>query len=337
MVKIHTIDDKEKPLDPEDPSPPSDDDNSNQNFGNQPRRIRTLRDNRPHSIRDPPGDPSALRDSPNWDTLSFKTNEPPLDPLNESFFYMLRANFCPLLTWLSFTAFLTLLLMITFAIQLKVDGLEPQPKEFLMLNDKGATSKWGTTNYDKIKKHNHYYRLFVSLFLHSSFAHVVSNILMVIIWGSFLEGFLKPFRTACIFLLSGIYGNVMSAIASGGKYESLGASTGIFGYFGAGFGYLIVNWTRMKHYRSPRGTVLCVLLIVTLLNFIFAPSDVAIVSHLGGFLGGLLCSLFLTPLYTNPYKKDDPEHLKRGGCDIAWIVIGVVSYLGSLGGMIAAI
>ena len=335
MVKIHTIDDANRPLDPENPLPASDDRPPAQN---PPiRQIRTLRDNRPDSVRSPPRDPTVIRDSPNWDALSFKSKEPPLDPLNEGFFYMLRANFCPLLTWLSFTVFLAFLLVITFIVQLRVDGLEPKPKEFLQLNEKGFFSIWGTTNIDKIRKHNHYYRVFVSLFLHSSFGHVVSNILMVIIWGSFLEGFLKPFRTACIFLLSGVYGNVMSAIASGGKYESLGASTGIFGYFGAGFGYLMVNWPRMRHYRSPRGMVLCILLIITLINFILAPSDVAIVSHIGGFIGGLLCSLFLSPIYTNPYLKDDPEHLKRNGCEIAWIVIGVIAYLSSLGGMMAMI
>ena len=141
----------------------------------------------------------------------------------------------------------------------------------------------------------------------------------------------------CVFVLSGVYGNLMSALASGGKYESLGSSTGIFGYFGAGFAYLMVNWPRMKHYRSPRGTVLCILLIITLLNFIFSPSNVAMMSHVGGFIGGILCTLFLAPLYKNPYLKDDPEHLKRNGCEIAWIVIGVVLYFGSFGGMLAAV
>lgn len=334
MANVHTLDDKNKSLDPEDPLL-SDRENA-PTPGDNIRRIRTVHDNRPDSLRSPPQDASVLRDSPNWDALTFKSKEPPLDPLNENFFYAIRTNFCPLLTWLSFTVFLTFLLIITFIIQLKLDGLQPKPKEFLELKDKGMTSNWGTTNFDRIKKDRHYYRVFVSLFLHSSFGHVVSNILMIIIWGSFLEGLLKPFRTMCIFLFSGIYGNVLSAIASGGKYESLGASTGVFGYFGAGFGYLMVNWPRMRHYRSPRGSVLCILTIVTLMNFVFVPSDVAVFSHVGGFIGGLIAALFVSPIYTNPYKKDNPEHLKRNGCEITWIVIGVIIYLGSFGGMLAA-
>ena len=275
-------------------------------------------------------DESAFKDVPNWETLSFKTKEPVLDPLNEGFFYMLRLNFCPLLTWLSFIVFLSITLVIIFFVQLRVDGFQPKPKEFLEVKDKGKFSNWGTTNLQMIKEKNQYYRVLASLFLHSGGAHLISNLIMIIIWGSFLEGLMKPLRTCFIFLLAGIFGNLASALASRGKYDSLGASTGVFGFFGAGIGYLMVNWIRMKHRRSPRGMFLCVLIIVILLNFIFVPENAALVSHFGGFIGGLLVSLFLSPLYINPYKKDDPEHTKRGVCGIFWLIFGIIGYFGLL-------
>lgn len=90
------------------------------------------------------------------------------------------------------------------------------------------------------------------MFIHHSFEHLVSNVLMIFIWISFIEYFLNPLRSLYIFLLSGMAGNIMSVAIAKGVIQTMGASAGIFGLFGASLSYLMFNWKRMDHERSPR-------------------------------------------------------------------------------------
>ena len=90
------------------------------------------------------------------------------------------------------------------------------------------------------------------MFIHLSFEHLVSNVLMIFIWVSFLELYLTPLRSTFIFVLTGIAGSLMSVAITQGVEKTLGASAGIFGLFGAGLGYLLFNWQRMDHENSPR-------------------------------------------------------------------------------------
>ena len=265
-----------------------------------------------------------------WDHLSFKSKEPPFDPLNEGFFYMLRVNICPLLTWISFTVFISFLLAIIFFVQLRIDGLHVKPQELMEINDKGKFTDWGATELKALQFKYQYYRVFTSLFLHSSLAHLLGNLFILILWGSYIEGIFGPWRTMLVFVFSGVFGNLMSAIGSRGRYSSVGTSTAIFGYFGAGFSYLIVNWSNMNHPRSPRGMFLCILFIITLLNLIETPSDVAIISHMGGLLGGFICGFFLAPVYKNPHQKRNGVVPKRTGLQIFWLVFGLVFFFAGM-------
>jgi membrane associated rhomboid family serine protease len=75
---------------------------------------------------------------------------------------------------------------------------------------------------------------------------------MIFIWVSFLELYLSPLRSSFIFILTGIAGSLMSVAIKKGNEKTLGASSGIFGLFGAGLAYLLFNWKRMDHENSPR-------------------------------------------------------------------------------------
>jgi hypothetical protein len=60
------------------------------------------------------------------------------DPRNESFPYMLYVNFCPYLSFMSFTVMISILLTILFILQLALDGLTPgMASQFLQINDDG--------------------------------------------------------------------------------------------------------------------------------------------------------------------------------------------------------
>lgn len=85
-----------------------------------------------------------------------------------------------------------------------------------------------------------------------SLEHLVANVLMMLIWASYLELYLTRLRSTCIFALTGIAGSLMSVAIAQGRQKTLGASAGIFGLFGAGLGYLVFNWQKMDHENSPR-------------------------------------------------------------------------------------
>ena len=133
---------------------------------------------------------------------------------------------------------------------------------------------------------------------------------MILIWASFLELYLKSLRTTFIFVLTGIAGSLMSVAIAKGNEKTLGASSGIFGIFGAGLSYLLFNWRRMDHENSPRfiwlqylisrGPLLCILILIIILTFVFAGSRGDTFSHIGGFVAGMCCGLFLSPVYHNP-------------------------------------
>lgn len=302
-----------------------DEENPKNNF------IRQLQEDHVQSMRDQ----QSLDSGPvYWDHLSTKTKEPPLDPLNEGFFFMLRVNICPLLTWLSFTVFMAFFLTIIFFVQFRIDGLAKKPVELMEINEKGKFTDWGATELKALQIKSQYYRLFTALFLHTSMAHLLGNLFILILWGSYIEGIFGAWRTMLVFIFSGIYGNLMSALGSFGRYSSIGTSTSIFGYFGAGFGYLIVNWSNMNHSRSPRGMFLCVLSIITIINLIGSPSDVAIFSHIGGLIGGFLSGFFVSPIYKNPHQKENGMVPKRTGLQIFYIIFGVVLYVLGIGIMV---
>lgn len=75
---------------------------------------------------------------------------------------------------------------------------------------------------------------------------------MIFVWVSFMEYFLKPFRSFCLFLLTGFAGSMFSVAITQGADKTMGASAGIFGIFGASLSYVMFNWNRMDHEKSPR-------------------------------------------------------------------------------------
>ena len=68
----------------------------------------------------------------------------------------------------------------------------------------------------------------------------------------------------CIYLLSGLGGNILSTVLS--DSIAVGASTAIFGLLGSAVGYLIFNWYALDYPGSPRNQTACFLGIIILLN-----------------------------------------------------------------------
>lgn len=81
-----------------------------------------------------------------------------------------------------------------------------------------------------------FYRLFTSTFLHFGIRHLAGNMLVLCLMGSMLERNIGKFSFLIIYLLSGVGGNVLSAMChlqSGQQVISAGASGSVFGVMGA--------------------------------------------------------------------------------------------------------
>jgi rhomboid protease GluP len=100
-------------------------------------------------------------------------------------------------------------------------------------------------------------------------------------------------RTAIIYILSGIGGNIFSALIDSQDVKA-GASTSLYGIIGVIIGYMILNWSGL----NLVGPVLKCQLVCTslmIISFIFffsviGTANVDTMGHLGGFLTGIWLS-----------------------------------------------
>jgi len=88
------------------------------------------------------------------------------------------------------------------------------------------------------------WRLVTAIFLHTGFSHIVSNVVAQLIFGSILESMIGFTQIACVYLASGIGGNLFSSFFS--RKKSVGASTAINGVVTSLLAMIIVNWHAMS-------------------------------------------------------------------------------------------
>ena len=131
-----------------------------------------------------------------------------------------------------------------------------------------------------------YWRLLTAGFLHIGFSHLLINCLTLYFIGFYDEVLFGHWRVAVIFLISTIYGNLLS-VASSPNEVGAGASTGIFGLFGA-FIMLGIVFHENAALRAVSRQFI-VLVVFNLIADVFMPG-VDLAGHVGGLLAGFLTS-----------------------------------------------
>lgn len=142
----------------------------------------------------------------------------------------------------------------------------------------------------EIVNYHEYWRLFTPMFLHIGWLHFAVNMVTLYYVGTQVESIYGHWRYLLIYLLSGISGNILSfAFGSQGSI-SAGASTSLFGLFGA---FIILG----RHFRNNPAISFMVQRYATFIgiNLIFNlfSSSVDIMGHIGGLIGGLLVATVL--------------------------------------------
>ena len=147
--------------------------------------------------------------------------------------------------------------------------------------------KYGA-NLDVLVKNGEYYRLFTCIFLHIGIMHLLCNMYSLYIIGREVENLFAKIKYIIIFILSGIFGSIMS-LAFTHNTISAGASGAIFGLLGAllYFG---------MHYRTYLGeaikrSIIPIIVVNLIIGFFAEGIDLA--AHIGGLVGGVLVAMMV--------------------------------------------
>jgi rhomboid protease GluP len=124
-----------------------------------------------------------------------------------------------------------------------------------------------------------YYQLFTSMFIHASIVHLAGNMIFLLVFGLRSEEMFSLPEYLSIYLLGGLFGNVLSLLFLPFDVPSVGASGAIFAMFGA-----VIIHPR----RSVGQSVIGALIYGFFLLFLSSAPNVNNLAHVGGLVVGLI-------------------------------------------------
>ena len=132
------------------------------------------------------------------------------------------------------------------------------------------------------------WRIFTSIFLHQTWFHLISNMIILYLYGSLIERHYKSYEFLLIYIASGLIGNLFSLILFPLDTISAGASGAIFGLIGTAF---------VLAARSNDRVVLIIGLLYLIYFLIvgFQPG-INVWAHIFGLLGGIAISYALNKI-----------------------------------------
>lgn len=134
-------------------------------------------------------------------------------------------------------------------------------------------------------------RLFTAMFLHGGLLHLALNMFMLFQLGGLVERTFGHLRFTVIYLISGLFGGLASALWKSMhrlSVPSVGASTALMGISGALLVYLLIAGARGEQHEaiSLRGPLAQTIAINLGLGFMIPQIDNA--GHIGGLVSGAI-------------------------------------------------
>lgn len=176
-----------------------------------------------------------------------------------------------------FTFLLMIINIIIWAV-LSFESRNTNKYEFLL--------KVGANSSEFVFQQKQYYRLLTSMFIHIDFLHLLSNCFALYLFGNRLEKYFGKTVFITTYIISGLYGSLMSVILS--PYSiSVGASGAIYGLIGA------VLALTQKSKKKVDGLSLYIISIMLLLGlgFGFLNPQLDNYAHIGGLIAGYIIGL----------------------------------------------
>jgi len=160
----------------------------------------------------------------------------------------------------------------------------------------------GAKEYDLIVYNGEAWRIFIAMFLHAGIVHFVFNMTALFSIGLVLEQDFGSAKIGFIYLVSGIFSTLVSAIFLPSQVM-VGASGAIFGLLGALWADIFQNWGVKKCKFATFFALFIITMINVILGFMPYLDNFA---HLGGLLMGFLAAL---PLVI--HSRYDQNHQKQ--------------------------
>jgi membrane associated rhomboid family serine protease len=130
-----------------------------------------------------------------------------------------------------------------------------------------------------------WWRLITSAFLHASLLHIAFNMYFLWFVGSAVEQALGRGRFLLIYFVSALAGSA-GALVWTPTTPTVGASGALFGLLGAA---LVLERQRTFVLGGAAGALIVINLILS-----FTLSNISVGGHIGGLIGGILCTLVLS-------------------------------------------
>lgn len=218
-----------------------------------------------------------------------------------------------------FTITVTVLNIIFMIWAFALSGGFESPKQNPMLGPKVEVlvdmgGKW----VPYILNNGEWWRLFTATYLHSGLVHIIFNILVQYKVGVKLEENNGPFRLMPIYILSGLSGNILSALFSP-TLLTVGASGAIYGFLGVLVVDLIKNWKKLDRPCRTYGILFVSIVISLGIGLLPGIDNFA---HIGGFVMGILSGIIFLP--SMHFGK---RSLKRRLCEVAIVLPILVGLL----------
>lgn len=195
------------------------------------------------------------------------------------------------------------------------------------LNDDGDIIRIASlgANVPDLVRAGEWWRLVTASFLHGSFLHIFVNGLSLIVVGQIVERIIGPWRLGIVYVVACVGGALASAVLGHGSV-SVGASTGIFGIFGA---LAVCNWHYRRElalgFKQPLELWAFNILLNILLPFIFPFIDLW--GHFGGLIaGGLMAYVLIAPHSQLVYARPTSGVIKGLGIVVAALVAICVAF-----------
>ncbi|HQY90589.1 rhomboid family intramembrane serine protease [Caldilinea sp.] len=169
------------------------------------------------------------------------------------------------------------------------------------------------------------WRLFTAIFLHGGVLHLLFNLYALYALGPLLEGYTGHIRFLTIFLVSGLYGSLLSYALSGPI--SVGASGAIFGLLGG----ITVFFLKYRDNFGVQGrAILQNMIVVLVLNLVigFSSGFIDNWGHIGGLIGGALVTVGIMPRYRQPaivrLGSQPLELADRRQMEVIWVIFCLI-------------
>jgi rhomboid protease GluP len=129
-----------------------------------------------------------------------------------------------------------------------------------------------------VTEYGQWWRLFTAMFVHVNWIHIAMNMFFLIYLGSQLELLVGRWRYLLVYIVAGLFGNILTLGVMGPMTISAGASGAIFGIAGA---LLTIEGVLKRNMQATLANAFFLFLVNSWMP------HVNCVAHLGGLLVGL--------------------------------------------------